>query len=136
MEIEFIKDQKIVHYGMDEIIELDIGQLMTLILKQFEGKPIHLSFMSIQLIQSLLMGLEPWQTEGSNQGKFIKFAESRYLIDMDLVEINPQLEKTPELREEFLGIFNKYDIGRIQGTQRVALGIELIASALGRTLVL
>lgn len=27
-------------------------------------------------------------------------------------------------------------IGRIQGTQTVALGIELVASALGRTLVL
>ncbi|CAD8082182.1 unnamed protein product [Paramecium primaurelia] len=138
MEREFIKDNKIVYYGMDEIIELGIGQVMTRILKQFEGKPIHVSFDVDSIDPEFAHGTGTLVDGGitSREVHYIlrKLAASRQLVGMDLVEINPQLEKTPELREEFFGDFQQ--IGRIQGTQTVALGIELIASALGRTLVL
>ncbi|CAD8113571.1 unnamed protein product [Paramecium sonneborni] len=138
MEREFIREQKIVYYGMDEIIELGIGQVMNRILKQFEGKPIHVSFDVDSIDPEFAHGTGTLVDGGISyrEAHYLlrKLASSRQLVGMDLVEINPQLEKTPEFREEFFGDFQQ--IGRIQGTQTVALGIELIASALGRTLVL
>lgn len=44
VERQFIKDHNIKYFSMDEIIENGIGDAMKFIVKEFEGKPIHVSF--------------------------------------------------------------------------------------------
>ena len=56
-------------------------------------------------------------------------ASTGNLVGLDLVEINPLMEKDTKHREFLHG-----DNPLILGTPTIALGVELIASALGSTL--
>ncbi|KAM3126806.1 hypothetical protein pb186bvf_021080 [Paramecium bursaria] len=137
VERQFIKDHGIKYFSMDEIIENGIGDAMKFIVKEFEGKPIHVSF-DIDSIDPENAHATGTLVDGGltyREAHYLlrKLATTKQLIGMDLTEINPLLEKTPEPREEFFGDFQQ--IGKIQGTQTVALGIELVASALGRSLL-
>jgi arginase len=101
----------IIIYGisMDEIMDLGIGEVMKRITKDFENKPIHCSFD--------VDGIDPDYAHGTGtlvdggityrEAHYLlrKLAATKNLVGMDLVEINPKLEKTPEYRESFFGDF-------------------------------
>ena len=132
-----LKKHKIKCFTMHEVLKFGIGDVLR---QSFEylnkdGKPhpIHISFD--------IDGIDPIYAYGTGTKARggLSYAEALYimrevalsgnLVSLDMVEINPVLDIHP--REEYHG-----DIKNIANTtETIALGIELIASALGHTLL-
>lgn len=109
MERKILKEKGITHYGMDEVIDLGIGEVMRRIIKDFEGKPIHVSF-DVDAIDPVFAYGTGTLVDGGlsyRESHFLlrKLAATQQLVGMDVVEINPLLERSPENREEFFGDF-------------------------------
>eukprot|EP01017_Pseudomicrothorax_dubius_P038847 TRINITY_DN5885_c0_g1_i1.p1 TRINITY_DN5885_c0_g1~~TRINITY_DN5885_c0_g1_i1.p1 ORF type:complete len:348 (+),score=94.71 TRINITY_DN5885_c0_g1_i1:96-1139(+) len=138
LEKEVIRKNKVKYFSMDEVEEFGIGKVMDQALSYLdpEGKnfPIHVSWD--------VDGIDPQFAPGTGtrarggltyrESHYIlrRLASTKNLVGMDLVEINPDLEPKKETREVLHG-----DDPDIVGTQTVALGLELIRSALGHKLV-
>mmetsp|Transcript_59 Transcript_59/g.53 ORF Transcript_59/g.53 Transcript_59/m.53 type:complete len:334 (-) Transcript_59:318-1319(-) len=138
-EINMIKKHNVKVYDMDAVTEKGIGKVLEETFEYFnkDGKthPIHISFD--------IDGIDPFyapQTGTRARGGLTdreahliirKTAKTGNLVSMDLVEINPELQKDAPLREILHG-----DQKMIKGTETVCLGLELIRSALGYRLLL
>jgi arginase len=101
-------------------------------LKWSNDKPIHLSF-DIDAVDPMFAPATGTLSRGGlteREAQFLnsKLYESRQLVGMDMVEINPTLEKKE--REEYFGDSMHFGFP-IKGTPTVALGMELVVSAFG-----
>jgi arginase len=122
-------------FSMHEVIKEGISSVIKMakdyLFKDGKEHPIHVSFD--------VDGIDPLYAYGTGTKSRggLSYREAHYilrelystgcLVGLDVVEINPLLDKP---KEKFHG-----DNNLISGTETVALGIELIASSLGDTLV-
>lgn len=138
-ERKMFKEHNIKVYDMDDVTEKGIGKVIAEILEYFKSDgqdhPIHISF-DIDAIDPVYASQTGTKARGGLTDR-----EAHYIIrslvktgkvtSMDLVEINPELDKDEKEREDFHG-----DNHIIKGTQTVCLGVELIQSVLGHRLCL
>jgi len=130
-----LKKHGIKCFTMDDVLRYGIAGVMERTLEFFrkdKQHPIHISFDIDAVDPSIAFGT------GTKSRGGLLYREAHYiireaaatgnLVGMDMVEINPILDG--EDREHFHG-----DNKLIKGTQTVALGIELISSALGDKLI-
>jgi arginase len=116
---------EVIKYGIGAIVEKSIEYLF----KDGKEHPIHVSFDVDGIDPSFAYGT------GTKARGGLMYSEALYLlrelkntsclVSLDLVEINPLLDKP---KEKFHG-----DNSLICGTETVSLGIELVASALGHS---
>lgn len=122
-------------FTMHEVLKLGIGEIMKKAIEYLnqDGKdhPIHLSFDVDGIDPSVAYGTGTKCKGGLlyREAHYIirELAATGCLVGLDLVEINPLLDRPIE---HFHG-----DNENINGTETVVLGIELVASALGHTLI-
>merc|ERR1719240_1358192 len=119
---------------MADIDHLGIGKVMDIALDRIDAKrrrPLHLSFDVDACDPSIAPGTGTKARGGLSyrEAHYIceRLAETHRLGSMDLVEINPSIDAP--IAEGMHG-----DDPTIQGTETVRLGIELVASALGKTI--
>lgn len=137
-EIEFLKEHNIKHYDIDSVMEMGIGNVMTEIKEYFaedlktENYPLHISFdidgVDYQYVQQTGTICRGGLNEKEAHYIIRKSVETKNLVSMDLVELNPELgnEQAKKIREVFHG-----DDPDIKGTQTVCFSLELVKSALG-----
>ena len=132
------KKNNIKCFTMHEVDKYGIGGVVDKALNYLdpEGKnyPIHITF-DIDSVDPLYVHATGTQARGG-----LTFREAHYimrevvstgnLVGLDMVEINPLMEKDSKPREIIHG-----DNPLIVGSETVSLGIELIASALGHALI-
>lgn len=129
-----LKKHGIKCFSMHEVVKHGIGKVMEETIKYLfkDGEcPLHISFDIDGVDPSIAYGT------GTKARGGLLYREAHYimrevaatgcLVSLDMVEINPLLD-TP--KEQFHG-----DSKYISGTETVSLGIELISSALGETLL-
>lgn len=122
-------------FTMDDILRFGMGGVMQQTFEYLnpngESNPIHISFDIDAVDPSIAYGTGTKSRGGllSREAHFIvrEAVASGNLVSMDLVEVNPMLDRP---QEHFHG-----DFQNINGTETVVLGIGLIASALGHTLL-
>jgi arginase len=121
-------------YDIDDVTELGIGKVMQEITEYFnaDGKdhPIHVSF-DIDGIDPMYAPQTGTKCRGGltdREAKYIlrKLVQTKSVVSMDLVEVNPLLEENTAPRPHFHG-----DNHLIKGTQTVCLGVELVEAILG-----
>jgi arginase len=130
-----LKKHNIKCFTMHEVLKHGIGTVMDMALNYLnrDGKshPIHISFDVDGVDPSVAYGTGTKARGGLlyREAQYIirEVAATNRLVGLDLVEINPLLDIP---REEFHG-----DNKLIKGTETVSLGLELIACALGDTLL-
>lgn len=127
-----LKKHNIKCFSMHDVVELGMANVME---QTFEylgrDNPIHISFD--------IDGIDPQFAPGTGtraRGGLL-YREAHYLVrevaktgklvSLDLVEINPTIDRPKEMLHG--------DFKCITGTETVALGLELVASALGYTLL-
>lgn len=134
-EKELLKKHEIKCFSMHHVLKYGIGGVVEKALEYLnnDGKdhPIHITFDIDGVDPSVAYGT------GTKARGGLLYREAHYivrevagtgnLVGLDMVEINPLLDVH---KEEFHG-----DNKLIKGTETVTLGIELIASALGHTLL-
>jgi arginase len=130
-EKQNLRKHNIKCFTMHEVLRFGIGEVMKQTLEYLnqDGKshPLHISFDIDGVDPSVAYGT------GTRARGGILYREAHYiiretagtgkLVGLDMVEINPLLDRP---KEHFHG-----DNKHIGGTETVALGLELIASALG-----
>jgi len=122
-------------FTMQDIDRYGIGPIMEMALERIDPKgrrPLHLSFDIDSCDPTIAPGT------GTKARGGLSYREAHYICErlacthrlgsMDLVEVNPELDQA--LSETMHG-----DDPEIGGTETVRLGIELVASALGKTIV-
>lgn len=134
-ERELLKNSGVHVFTMNDVDRLGIGEVMEMALQCVDPKnrrPLHLSFD--------IDGCDPTIAPGTGTKARggLSYRESHYICErlastgrlgsMDLVEINPALDR--DVAEGMHG-----DDPDIRGTETVRLGIELVTSALGKTIV-
>jgi arginase len=138
-EKKVLRKHNIKVFDMDDVTELGIGKVMEEINKYFnaDGKthPIHISF-DIDGIDPIYAPQTGTKSRGGltdREAKYIlrKLVKGGNVVSMDLVEVNPELEKDSPIREVFHG-----DNKLITGTQTVCLGVELVEAVLGHRICL
>lgn len=117
---------EVIKYGIGEVMKQSIDYLF----KDGKQHPLHISFDVDGIDPAVAYGT------GTKCRGGLQYREAHYiiretamtgcLVSMDLVEINPMLDRPIEVYHG--------DNQRIKGTETVALGIELAESALGYTL--
>jgi len=134
-EAQMLKDSGVHVYTMREVDKHGIGAVMDSALRRVDPngeRPLHLSFD----IDACDPTVAPGTGTCSRGG--LSYRESHYICDrlaetcrlgsMDIVEVNPALDVASD--EKMHG-----DDPLISGSQTVRLGIELVATALGKKLV-
>lgn len=128
-----LRKHKIKCFSMHEVLKYGIGGVMDkaieYLFKDGKSHPLHISFDIDGVDPSIAYGT------GTKARGGLLYREAHYiireavathcLVSMDMVEINPLLDRPKEV---FHG-----DNKLITGTETLALGIELITSALGET---
>lgn len=136
-EKNMLRKHNIKVYDMDDVTELGIGKVLQEILEYFnaDGKthPIHVSF-DIDSIDPLYVRQTGTIARGGltdREAKYIlrRLAKTGQVVGMDLVEVNPEIEKDTTSREVFHG-----DNKLIEGTPTVCLAVELVEAILGQRL--
>lgn len=136
-EKQIIRNNKIKYFTMHEIDRYGIGAVMEATLKYLDPEnknhPIHISY-DVDGVDAMEIKQTGTRARGGltyREAHYIlrRTVESRNLVSLDLVEINPDLDPK-EQREILHG-----DDPKIKGLESVCQGIELIRSALGHTLV-
>lgn len=132
-----IRNNKIKYFSMHEVDRYGIGAVMEATLKYLDPEnknhPIHISW-DVDGVDPIEIPQTGTRARGGltyREAHYIlrRTVETRNLVSLDLVEINPALPPKTE-REVLHG-----DDPNIKGTESVCQGIELIRSALGHTLV-
>ena len=132
-----LKKHNIKCFTMHEVLKYGIGSVVQMSLEHLNRddnlNPVHISFDvdGIDPIYAYGTGTKARGGLSYAAAHFIlrEVALSGCLVSLDLVEINPMLDKIP--REQYHGD-NKYISNT---TETIALGVELVASALGHTLL-
>jgi len=134
MEKALLRESGVHVFTMTEIDRHGIGAVMQQALDRIDPKgkrPLHLSFDVDSCDPSIAPGTGTKARGGLSyrEAHYIceHLAATRRLGSMDLVEINPSIDAP--IAEGMHG-----DDPTIQGTETVRLGIELVASALGKTI--
>jgi len=134
-ERDLLRNSGVHVFTMSDIDRLGIGAVMELALERIDPKgrrPLHLSFDIDSCDPSIAPGTGTKARGGLSyrEAHYIceRLAVTRRLGSMDIVEVNPELDKHTE--EDMHG-----DDPDIRATETVRLGIELVASALGKTIV-
>jgi len=134
MEKALLRESGVHVFTMTEIDRYGIGAVMRQALDRIDPKgkrPLHLSFDVDSCDPSIAPGTGTKARGGLSyrEAHYIceHLAATRRLGSMDLVEINPSIDAP--IAEGMHG-----DDPTIQGTETVRLGIELVASALGKTI--
>ena len=133
-ERHLLKKNQIKCFTMHDVLKLGINKVVDEAIKYLNkdgDHPIHISFDIDGVDPSIAYGT------GTKSRGGLLYREAHYLVreivstgcvvGLDMVEINPLLDKP---KEHFHG-----DNKLIDGTETVALGLELIASTLGETLL-
>eukprot|EP00744_Colponema_vietnamica_P003135 GILI01004846.1.p1 GENE.GILI01004846.1~~GILI01004846.1.p1 ORF type:complete len:411 (+),score=163.15 GILI01004846.1:51-1235(+) len=135
LERKMLRESKVKAFSMSEIDRHGIGKVMEMALKAVNpnnDRPIHISFDidAIDPVHAPGTGTKARGGLSYREAHFIceSVAETGMLGSMDVVEVNPILD-APE-GEQLHG-----DNPTIHGTPTVALAIELISSALGKTIL-
>jgi len=132
-----IRNNKIKYFSMHEIDRYGIGAVMEATLKYLDpdnkNHPIHISW-DVDGVDSEIIPQTGTRARGGltyREAHYVirRTVESRNLVSLDLVEINPAMDPK-SVRVHLHG-----DDTDIKGTESVCMGIELIKSALGHTLV-
>jgi arginase len=138
-ERKMFKEKNIKVYDMDDVTEKGIGKVIDEILEYFakdgDDHPIHISF-DVDAIDPAYISQTGTKSRGGltdREAHYIirKLVKTGKVTSMDLVEINPEIEKDEGDREILHG-----DNPVIKGTKTVCLGVELIQSVLGHRLCL
>jgi arginase len=136
-EKQIIRNNKIKYFSMTEIDRYGIGAVMEATLKYLDPEsknhPIHISW-DVDGVDPIEIPQTGTMARGGltyREAHYVirRTVESRNLVSLDLVEINPAMDPKSE-RKILHG-----DDPKITGTESVCQAIELIRSALGHTLV-
>jgi len=134
-ERELLRKSGVHVFTMTDVDRLGIGAVMEMALERVDPKkrrPLHLSFDIDSCDPNIAPGTGTKARGGLSyrEAHYIceRLAMTRRLGSMDLVEVNPALDEP--CKEGMHG-----DDPDIKGTETVRLGIELVGSALGRTIV-
>merc|ERR1712039_718142 len=134
-EREFVKKSGLHVFTMQDIDRHGIGQVMEMVLERIQGDgPLHLSFDIHGCDPSIAPGTATPAPGG------ISYRESHYICErlaqtyrlgsMDMVEVNVDLDDPPKRRAH-----HGDDPSIARATPTVALGMELVASALGKSIL-
>jgi len=134
-ERELLRNSHVHVFCMQDIDRHGIGAVMEMALQRVDPKnrrPLHLSF-DIDSCDPVIAPGTGTKARGGlsyREAHYIceRLAMTRRLGSMDIVEVNPALDEP--VKETMHG-----DDLEIKGTETVRLGIELVASALGKTIV-
>ena len=136
-EKQLLKKNDIKCFTMHEVDKYSIGNVVDRALQYLDPEckdyPIHISF-DIDSIDPILVHATGTKARGGlscREAHYIlrEVTSTGNLVGLDLVEINPLMEEDTKPRKFLHG-----DNPLILGTPTIALGVELIASALGSTL--
>eukprot|EP00440_Ansanella_granifera_P061940 gb/GFBE01067156.1/.p1 GENE.gb/GFBE01067156.1/~~gb/GFBE01067156.1/.p1 ORF type:complete len:505 (+),score=98.91 gb/GFBE01067156.1/:1-1515(+) len=134
-ERQIVKNSGLHVFTMSDIDCFGIGQVMEMALACVDhagNRPLHLSFDVDGCDPAVAPGTGTRAQGGLSyrEAHYIceRLAETKRLVSMDLVEVNPALDGEP--RPRLHG-----DDEDITGTPTVSLGIELVASALGKAIL-
>ena len=134
-EKQLLRKSKIIVYSMLDVDRMGIASILSEIQETFSDCQLHLSFDIDGIDPTFAPGTGTRAKGGLNyrEARYIcsSLASSGRLMSMDLVEVNPTLDKPTEGKHEH----GDNSLVCPSASHTVKLGIDLIEFALGKTLV-